>query len=78
MEQSEIKLDCKVLSSLEKVFPDSAFEADTGSDKAFFEGARGETIAFQLVFRSADPAGFPTDHQMLLKVREKIASELEQ
>ena len=26
----------------------------------------------------SDPLGFPTDHQMLLKVREKIAAELEQ
>ena len=55
MKQSDVKLDFKVLSSLEKVFPDSEFQTD--SDKPLFEGARGETIAFQIAFRYRDPGG---------------------
>ena len=55
MKQSDVKLDFKVLSSLEKVFPDSEFQADSG--KQLFEGARGETIAFQVAFRYSSPGG---------------------
>ena len=55
MKQSDVKLDFKVLSSLEKVFPDSEFQTD--SDKPLFEGARGETIAFQIAFRYPDRGG---------------------
>ena len=52
MNTAEIKLAWHVLSSLEKVFPDSEIECASAGKIPVFPGARGETIAFQIAFRS--------------------------
>lgn len=54
MTEAKTKLESKVLSSLEKVFPDSEFDRGPAYSNVLFEGARGETAAFQIAFRCTE------------------------
>lgn len=49
---SSDQLKWQILSSLKKVFPDSEIECGTEGKIPVFAGARGETVAFQIAFRS--------------------------
>ena len=52
MGEPELNVKWQILSSLEKVFPDSEIECATAGKIPVFAGARGETVAFQIAFRS--------------------------
>lgn len=47
----------QILPSLEKVFPDSEIKCASAGKIPVFAGARGETIAFQIAFRTEDQNG---------------------
>ena len=63
-----LKVDWKVLSSLEKVFPDSELETGRPEKTPVFDGARGETIAFQIAFR------FPLGVYLKLTIKSELAN----
>ena len=57
MKTDALQLNCRILSSLEKIFPDHVFGPDPAGTPPLFEGARGETIAFQAAFQSPESEG---------------------
>ena len=66
MSTAEMKLEWQVLSSLEKVFPDSEIKSVRTNKTPVFAGARGETIAFQIAFR------FPLGVYLNLKLKSEL------